>query len=144
MKLLLVCFLLIFSITSVSAAMDPTPAFCEHQGYTLNRSFDTAQCIFDDGKSCDFREFYQGTCGKEYLRDFQCVPLGEAVFNFDQCCEGAPYGPSIGQATCQPLSKHVAGSIINPFYWTLLLILLIILALIYSLYRLICCFVKKK
>ncbi len=85
------CFSVYRCSCSVHAAMDSAPPFCQHQGYTLNPFSDHATSMFDDGKSCDLREFYQGTCGKEYRRDFQCVPLGEPVFEFDHCCEGAPY-----------------------------------------------------
>lgn len=134
-----------FSLSLVSAAMDPAPPFCEHQGYKIERTGDNVTCVFDDGKSCEIREFYQGTCGKEYRREQRCVPLGEPVFEYDRCCQGAPYLPQgyIGQATCRHFSERITISLLNPWTWTMISVFAFFIAVIYGLYRLIYFIVKK-
>ena len=132
MRYLLFIFVVLISLNFVSAAADPAPPYCERMGYTIeNRTL----CVFDDGNSCNLWEFYSGECGSEYVKELPCVPLGEAVFSHEECCEGIPYAPPglIGQSTCQPVSKSVKAWL--AFYVVPTIIILVLIIIVYVIYR---------
>ena len=136
-------FLVVFFIfaASVFGATIPWPAYCEHQGYTYenNREIGKQFCVFDDGNKCDAKEFLEGTCGKEYVREIPCRQEGEFVFKqFEECCSGVAYiGPKVtGQPQCHSLAVyftwgHISNFLLfsvifNPLAWVLIFILVIV------------------
>jgi len=132
---LAIIFISFFITQDVFAAMSPAEPFCEHQGYDVvvaGHPKELTLCQFDDGKSCEVWNFYNGKCGLEYRRDFSCVEQGKPVFSFDTCCDGlVPHARRnlLGQGTCQPKIKALKENIIdytiyNPIAWVIGLILL--------------------
>jgi len=96
-------------------------------------------CVFDDGNKCDAKEFLEGTCGKEYVREIPCRQEGEFVFKqFEECCSGVAYiGPKVtGQPQCHSLAVyftwgHISNFLLfsvifNPLAWVLIFILVIV------------------
>lgn len=103
--------MLILFTFSVSAAMDPVPAYCEHQGYLFEYGQDENNeyysfCIFDENNKCDANEFYKGKCGLEYTKEIPCRQEGEMLFSqFEECCEGLEsssgwWNKIFGQPSC--------------------------------------------
>ena len=103
--------ILVFLVVNVSAAMDPVPAYCEHQGYTYEYGQDENDeyysfCIFDENNKCGANEFFRGECGLEYKKDILCRQEGEVLFSqFEECCEGLEssngwWDKRIGQSSC--------------------------------------------
>ena len=109
LKLFFVFLVLIFGIYSVSAAMPPSPNYCEHMGYNYTHAENGSQsegiCHFNENESCEAGEFLQGECGQEHIKNISCRTEDEAVFTeFESCCgDMEPYLPpgAIGQPTCQ-------------------------------------------
>jgi len=110
-KIIIPLMMFVFLAVSVSAAMDPVPAYCEHQDYTFESGQDKNDgyysfCIFDENNKCDAREFYEGKCGLEYKKDISCRKEGEVLFSqFEECCEGleSSFGwwhKAFGQPSC--------------------------------------------
>jgi len=135
---LIILILSFLVIPMVLGAMDPARGFCEHQDYIVDSGF----CVFDDGNKCDMGEFYNGNCGQEFKKDFQCRDEGEIVFSqFEECC-GSLKPSSLGmiaQGSCQPFSKRfVAGVKSNPLYWFVGLVILVFV--VYIIFRI----VRKK
>lgn len=131
LKYIIITLGILLSLSFISAAMDPAPAYCEHMGYELQENY---SCSFGDGNSCGLRDFYMGDCGQEYVKEFPCRKQGEAVFHFEECCGTLkPYLTTgfVGQTTCQPLSKIITHELkYNPLYWLGTLIVLGIIAYI--------------
>ena len=111
MKKIISLMMLVFLVASVSAAMDPIPAYCEHQGYTVEYGQDENDkyysfCIFDEDNKCDAREFLRDECGLEYKKDIVCRKEGETLFSdFEKCCNGLEssngwWDKRIGQSSC--------------------------------------------
>ena len=112
MKVIIISLLVgIFLMVGVSAAMDPVPAYCEHQGYTFEYGHDEdgmyySFCVFDENNKCDANDFIIGECGQEYEKDIACRQEGEVLFHFEECCDGleSSYGwwnrGMIGQPSC--------------------------------------------
>ena len=101
--LLILALLLSLSVFTMGA-MNPVPAYCQHQNYTFNDS--EYRCYFTDYTSCPGKAFYNGSCGQEFVREIPCREEGEPVFSqFEDCCDGlepfVEYG-AIGQTTCVP------------------------------------------
>ena len=104
--------MLVFLVASVSAAMYPVPAYCEHQGYTYEYGQDENEedcsfCIFDENNKCDAIEFFRDECGLEYKKDIVCRKEGEILFSqFEKCCDGFEsssngwWKKTIGQSSC--------------------------------------------
>ena len=88
--------------TSTLAALAPWPSYCDHQSYTYEDGF----CVFDNGEKCNAKDFYEGACGEEQVKEISCRQEGETVFSqFEQCCSGLePDTSSLSQATCQKVS----------------------------------------
>lgn len=109
LKLFLISILLIFGAYAASAAMPPSPSYCEHMGYNYthveNGSQSEGICQFNENESCEAGEFLEGECGREHVRNISCRTGDEAVFTeFESCCgDMEPYLPpgAIGQPTCQ-------------------------------------------
>ena len=133
--------MLIVSLSFISGAMNPAPPYCQNQGHQYWVINGSALCLFDDGNSCDLRDFYDGTCGQEYVKEFPCVELGRPVFsNFEECCKGKSHLSSfmVGQPICKTYSQIFTDNLKhNPFYWLVELIILFLL--IFAIYK-----VKKK
>jgi len=111
MKRLIILMTFMFLTISVSAAMDPVPAYCEHQGYTFEYHNDndtySSFCVFDGENKCDGGDFLRGECGLEYKKDIACRPEGETLFSeFEKCCKGLEssgggwFKQTIGQPSC--------------------------------------------
>lgn len=113
-------FLLIitFLVPSLSqAAVPPWGYFCEDNGYTLEEDgikSPNNYCVFDDGNKCPVQDFYNKSCGTEYLTEttnWECKQEGEFYFGYgDKCCDGLttlrPWNKKmIGQSQCNKLSK---------------------------------------
>jgi len=133
-ELILGLFLLILIVPIVSSAMDPVPAFCEHQGYIYeyDEELDNYFCIFAEDEDCYAIEFYEGTCGQTSIKEIPCREEGEVVFpQFEECCEGlAPNGNQpfwkkvIGQPICKPIKQT------HTYYYGFILIALVIFILL--------------
>ncbi len=92
MKKVMVLFILgIFLINLVLAIPNPAPIYCENMGYTYN----STHCIFNINQSCELWAFYNGECGSEFVENFSCVELGEAMSPGYECCEGLIEGTSL-------------------------------------------------
>ena len=143
-KFLLIGLITILLIPFVYSAMDPSISFCEHQGYKWEHKegYRAGVCIFDNGNECDLLEFYRGTCGQEYRKEFPCRKKGELVFSqFEECCPGLkrflPPG-MIGQSTCQPFFHRLTYNLLFigfNFWYMILGIIALIAFLIYLLKR---------
>ncbi|MFH1546720.1 MAG: DUF333 domain-containing protein [Patescibacteria group bacterium] len=111
-KILISLVVFVFLAVGVYAAMNPIPAYCEHQGYIFEYSQDENNvyysfCIFNENNKCDAREFYEGKCGAKHRGEFVCRKEGEIFFSqFEECCEGLESSQSnwwiktIGQSSC--------------------------------------------
>ncbi|HJX50648.1 MAG TPA: DUF333 domain-containing protein [Candidatus Nanoarchaeia archaeon] len=128
-KFIILTLCILLSLNFISAMGNPAAAYCKHMGYELREGI----CIFNNETSCNDWNFYEGTCGQEYVKEIPCRKIGEAVFTgFEECCAGGyVYAPgwTVGQSTCQSLSKVIIDEFrYNPFYWlgTLVVIGLII------------------
>ena len=108
MKKFIVTFILLFFPMATFAAIAPYESFCERQGYDydFNKELGKGYCIFDNGEKCLAYDFYNESCGQEYLRELPCVKEGEYVFSNEKCCVGEPYLPSgvLGQPKCKSLN----------------------------------------
>jgi hypothetical protein len=142
MKKFILATLVILSIVSVQAAIYGGWEYCEGQGYTVGHEelldgSDVELCIFDDDSSCNLHEFYDGTCGQEYLTEVRCAELGEYVWSdFQECCAGKAYLPfgALGQESCTSATAATIGNIkYNPVYWAGILLMIIVIG--YLLYR---------
>jgi len=116
-KIFITIIVLIAFSTIVSAAMEPSKPFCEHQGYTFdegNSTPNTMYCIIDNDNKYLSLDFFNGDCGQEYLKEFPCRQEGEHVWSqFEECCEGlipthlkykGYFGKTmIGQSMCEPI-----------------------------------------
>ena len=137
---LIILLLGLLVVPTVFAALNPVLGFCEHQGYEVDfGSYENGSayslCVFDEENKCDMDEFYRGTCGQEFKKEFPCRKEGEIVFSqFEECCEGLkPYLPAytFGQSSCQPFSERFVGNLkYNPLYWVLGLVILIFIIII--------------
>ncbi len=95
MRINLVClmFCALICLISVAVALpNPAPIYCENMGYVS----DGANCVFDDGKSCELWEFYYGNCGELYVKELSCREEGGLLTPGYECCEGLnPMGNSV-------------------------------------------------
>jgi len=112
--------LFFLSVSIVSASTNPIPFYCGRMGYEYNDS--DYRCYFGDDNSCDGLEFLEGECGSKYVKDLPCVPLGEPVFFYEECCEGERYLPqfSMGQPHCRyfTLGERIENQM-RPYTWFL-------------------------
>jgi hypothetical protein len=53
-------------------------------GYTANET----HCLFDSNKSCEIWAFYNQECGKEYVKELECVKIGDSLTPGHKCCNG--------------------------------------------------------
>lgn len=151
-KAIVPLIMLILTIFSVTAAMDPNLKECmqrgyEIQGYTPHHPTheEGTFCVFPDGSECRMDEFNAGTCGVKFKTEDYCVPEGKPVWDKDRCCPGTiaylkPY--HFGQATCQSISltERAYNQLNYNFYIKILLLLVVIAVLVFFAYK----FLKKK
>ena len=114
MKLMMI-FAVLLVATAAYAAMDPSLAFCKHQGYEIQNN----TCVFGND-TCELWAFYNGSCGSEHVRGFRCREEGQLVFTqFEECCDALePYLPPgvAGQPSCvENPSRHLMQHAIRAF-----------------------------
>ena len=150
---LMICFVLLVAVIPlISSAMDPIPAFCEHQGYTYmyDEELEDYYCIFEEHADCLAVDFYEGRCGQDFfLKEFPCRQEGEFVFSqFEKCCKGLSPDYSnkgvfglrlIGQNRCVPTPNWFVRNVLYTL-WFWLIILFVFGLLIYFLIK----FFRKK
>jgi hypothetical protein len=146
-KIISVIFAIIFVVPFITfAAKDPMPAYCEHQGYKidwgtyLKNGTGDVFCVFDDTNKCIMSDFYFGSCGSEFKKDFSCRQKDELIFSgFEKCCNGLTsyITPGVlGQPSCQPILKAYIGNIfLNPISWITIVIMIIALVTFWMLKR---------
>ncbi|MBU0893818.1 MAG: hypothetical protein KKF48_03885 [Nanoarchaeota archaeon] len=90
MKKTLIITLFVFSIIFLTwfvlAVPNSLAMYCAEMGYNYNSNNDT--CEFDNETSCPAAEFYDGTCGSEYVIEPDCAQEGESKGLITECCEG--------------------------------------------------------
>ncbi|MFC1710591.1 hypothetical protein ACFLZJ_00310 [Nanoarchaeota archaeon] len=89
----LIAFLLLASIGFVLALPNPASSYCSEMGYTLNAT----HCIFNVNDSCLEWDFYNGTCGTEYVVNVSCAQEGVNGGLLIECCEGLDSIPNSGR-----------------------------------------------
>lgn len=77
---------LIVSLGVVIALPNPSASYCVEMGY--NYSLGNETCIFNENASCPAFDFYDGSCGSEYVVEVECAQAGEARGIITECCEG--------------------------------------------------------
>ena len=95
--------------------------------------------VLNNDVKCGYYNFISGNCGNEFLVD--CVPDGEHVWQFEECCEGKSYLPYgfLGQPSCRDFIYRFKNDLkYNPLYWLISLVILV--GIIYLIYK----NVKKK
>ncbi len=79
----IVIFVLLSAI--VFAIPNPSATYClEVMGY----DYVSENCLFPDGESCNAWDFYNGTCGAEYVKELDCIDIGESNLPGTVCCLG--------------------------------------------------------
>ncbi len=82
----------IFLMSFAYAIPNPAPVYCEEMGYTVEGE----DCVFDDGERCAQWAFYNGDCGREYVKDLSCTESGEPNLPGHECCSGlVPIQPAV-------------------------------------------------
>ncbi|GEM_PF-6324890 len=99
--LLLGLFLIVsvFFFSGVSAIANPAPVYCTEMGYSTDEN---GNCVFSDGNSCEQLAFYNGECGKEYVKELPCAEAGKSLLPGHNCCNGLV---SIQAASSSGISK---------------------------------------
>jgi len=155
-KGLIVLLLGIFLIAFVQAAyVGPSSKYCTHMGYKINylgeKGVDGAiYCVFDENNKCKFDEFWEGTCGQEFVKEILCRQEGEIVVMesyqlyggktslYEGCCEGLtaagePRVMNTGDFLyCYDPFKLKVKQVFSPFLILTLIIILIILITIFT------------
>jgi len=139
---ILILLVFIFNIAlPANAAIDPIWKECLQRGYKSEYK----NCVFPDGSKCLVGEFNAGTCGAEFMTDYECIKEGSPVWDRDKCCEGlTPYSNprAIGHPNCMEISLSdwleyqlyrwgITFSIVVIFIFIFILIIVIIYSIIH-------------
>lgn len=76
-------------LSSVLGMQYPWIGNCQLQGYTYEQNSLESYCVFNENSKCNAEEFYNGTCGQEYIKEITCGKLNERVHpQLQACCNG--------------------------------------------------------
>lgn len=118
MKSVLLAFLFLLNLSTVSAMIDPIYKEAMQRGFRVTKG-DSVE--LPDGSRCSLDDFNNKRCGKEYFDQPYCVQEGVYVWDQNACCEGlVPYLPKgvDGQAICKARGKVDFSLVLrNPLLW---------------------------
>lgn len=107
MKKTIVILIVLFSVNMflTFAALQPSIGYCLHHGYERDNA---GNCVFSDGEKCDLDEFFNGSCGQDYLMDESDIPCRQEGDNLywhtEKCCEGLSRVDKLGPSSCEKLN----------------------------------------